>query len=95
MEITGYLKNITDPIEKVSKKGNTYQIATMVVETQEMNPNSMCFELIGSQLSELIDIGIGNLVKVTYLCHVEHWNGKYYNSFKVTKVERQIAYKSV
>lgn len=93
MELTGFIKKITDTVEKVSKNGNAYQVATLVVETQEKNPNSMAFDLINAQISELTDIGVGNIVKVTYLAHVNEWNGRIFNSFRVVGVERQVVYR--
>lgn len=90
MEFTGYIKNISSVENKVSKNGKEYQIATVIVETQEAKPDSMVFTLLDSKITELIDIGVGSLVKVTWHCHVNAWQNRYFNDIHVAKIERQV-----
>lgn len=90
MEFTGFIKSISPVENKVSKNGKEYQIATVVVETQDAKPDSMAFALLDAKITEMVDIGIGNLVKVTWHCHVNMWNNRYFNDIHVAKIERQV-----
>lgn len=90
MEFIGFIKSISPVESKVSKSGKEYQIATVVVETQDAKPFSMAFPLIDGKITELVDIGVGNLVKVTWGSHATEWNGRYYNNLHVAKIERQV-----
>ena len=90
MEFTGFIKEITAVERKTSKSGTEYEIATVVVETQDANPDSMAFTLLNSKITEMVDIGVGNLVKVTWHCHVNMWNNRYFNDIHVAKIERQV-----
>lgn len=90
MEFTGFIKSISPVETKVSKNGKEYQITTVVVESQEAKPDQMAFTLLDSKITEMIDIGVGNMVKVTWHCHVNLWNNRYFNDIHVAKIERQV-----
>lgn len=90
MEFTGFIKNISPVETKVSKNGKEYQIASVIIETQDAKPDSMVFTLLDAKITELVDIGVGNLVKVTWHCHVNAWQNRYFNDIHVAKIERQV-----
>ena len=96
MEFTGFIKSISPVESRTSKNGKEYQIASVIIETQDAKPDSMVFTLLDAKITELVDIGVGNLVKVTWHCHVNAWQNRGQRMAEgieevhVAKIERQV-----
>lgn len=82
-EAVGRIQVIT-PIERISDK---MEKRILVIETAEKYPQQIPFEAINSTCSKLDNLQIGQEVAVHFNLQGRSWNGKYYSSNRLWKVE--------
>lgn len=85
MELTGKVIAVLDTQSGTSKAGNPWQKKEFVIETEEQYPKKACFTLFNK--TELCP-KVGEEVTVHFDITANEYNGKWYNSVNVWKVDK-------
>lgn len=75
------------PIESgTSRNGNTWQKQYFVVETQDLYPKKICFQLFGDKVNNCP--AVGDEVKVSFEIESREYNGRWYTQLNAWNVEK-------
>ena len=93
MEITGKIIAVLPPKQGVSQStGNAWMCQDYVLETQEMHPKKVCFNVFGAEKIQEMNIQLGETLTVSLEINANEYQGKWYNQvrgWKVVKVPAQ------
>lgn len=89
MEITGKIIAVLPPKQGVSQStGNAWMCQDYVLETQEMYPKKVCFNVFGAEKIQEMNIQLGETLTVSLEINANEYQGKWYNQVKGWKVAR-------
>ena len=89
MEITGKIIAVLPPKQGVSQStGNAWMCQDYVLETQEMYPKKVCFNVFGAEKIQEMNIQLGETLTVSLEINASEYQGKWYNQVKGWKVVR-------
>ena len=89
MEITGKIIAVLPPKQGVSQStGNAWMCQDYVLETQEMYPKKVCFNVFGAEKIQEMNIQLGEMLTVSLEINANEYQGKWYNQVRAWKVER-------
>ena len=89
MEITGKIIAVLPPKQGVSQStGNAWMCQDYVLETQEMYPKKVCFNVFGAEKIQEMNIQLGETLTVSLEINANEYQGKWYNQVKGRKVVR-------
>lgn len=89
MEITGKIIAVLPPKQGVSQStGNAWMCQDYVLETQEMYPKKVCFNVFGAEKIQEMNIQLGETLTVSLEINANEYQGKWYNQVKGWKVVR-------
>ncbi len=90
MDITGKITKVLELQSGTSKtSGKEWQKQSFIVETDEKYNNLYCFELFGAEKVEDFNqrFALGHTVKVYFNVNCNEWQGKFYTSLSVWKID--------
>lgn len=87
-ELSGKIIAVLDRKSGISKTGTSWSVQQYVIETHEQYPKKMCFDVFGEDKISQFNIQIGDELKLFFDVDAREYNGRWYNSFKVWKVEK-------
>ena len=89
MEITRKIIAVLPPKQGVSQStGNAWMCQDYVLETQEMYPKKVCFNVFGAEKIQEMNIQLGEMLTVSLEINANEYQGKWYNQVKGWKVVR-------
>lgn len=89
MEITGKIIAVLPPKQGVSQStGNAWMCQDYVLETQEMHPKKVCFNVFGAEKIQEMNIQLGEMLTVSIEINASEYQGKWYNQVRGWKVVR-------
>ena len=89
MEITGKIIAVLPPKQGVSQStGNAWMCQDYVLETQEMHPKKVCFNVFGAEKIQEMNIQLGETLTVSLEINANEYQGKWYNQVRGWKVVR-------
>ena len=89
MEITGKIIAVLPERGGVSQRtGSEWKVQEYVLETQELYPRKMCFDVFGADKIAQFAIKIGDQLTVSFDIDAREYNGRWYNSIRAWKVDR-------
>ena len=89
MEITGKIIAVLPPKQGVSQStGNAWMCQDYVLETQEMYPKKVCFNVFGAEKIQEMNIRLGETLTVSLEINASEYQGKWYNQVRGWKVVR-------
>ena len=89
MEITGKIIAVLPPKQGVSQStGNAWMCQDYVLETQEMYPKKVCFNVFGADKIQEMNIQLGETLTVSLEINASEYQGKWYNQVRGWKVVR-------
>ena len=89
MEITGKIIAVLPPKQGVSQStGNAWMCQDYVLETQEMYPKKVCFNVFGAEKIQEMNIQLGETLTVSLEINAREYQGKWYNQVRGWKVVR-------
>lgn len=89
MEITGKIIAVLPPKQGVSQStGNAWMCQDYVLETQEMYPKKVCFNIFGAEKIQEMNIQLGETLTVSLEINASEYQGKWYNQVRGWKVVR-------
>ena len=89
MEITGKIIAILPPKQGVSQStGNAWMCQDYVLETQEMYPKKVCFNVFGAEKIQEMNIQLGETLTVSLEINANEYQGKWFNQVRGWKVVR-------
>ena len=89
MEITGKIIAVLPPKQGVSQStGNAWMCQDYVLETQEMYPKKVCFNVFGAEKIQEMNIQLGEMLTVSLEINANEYQGKWYNQVRGWKVVR-------
>ena len=92
MEITGKIIAVLPPKQGVSQStGNAWMCQDYVLETQEMYPKKVCFNVFGAEKIQEMNIQLGETLTVALEINASEYQGKWYNQVRGWKVVRVAA----
>ena len=92
MEITGKIIAVLPPKQGVSQStGNAWMCQDYVLETQEMYPKKVCFNVFGAEKIQEMNIQLGETLTVSLEINASEYQGKWYNQVRGWKVVRVAA----
>ena len=89
MELSGKVIAVLEPRGGVSKTGNPWKVQEYVIETHDQYPRKMCFDVFGEDKINQFNIQIGEEITVSFDIDAREWQGRWFNSIRAWKVERQ------
>lgn len=87
MEIQGTIIAVMPTRNGTGKTGKAWQSASYVLQTQEMYPKKIVFDVMNENISQFY-IREGEHIKVSFDINAREYNGKWYNSIKAWAVQR-------
>lgn len=90
MEVIGRLTKVLELQQGTSKaSGKEWQKQSFIIETTEQYNNVYCFEIFGAEKIETFSqqAKIGDNIKVDFNVNTNEWNGKYFTSLSMWKIE--------
>ena len=83
MEIVGKIIQVL-PLQSgtSSRTGNSWQVQSYVLETQEQYPRKVCFEIFGEDKIKNNPCNIDDLVTVSFDIESREFNGRWYTSIR-------------
>lgn len=88
MEIQGKIIAVLPQRSGTSKSsGKAWSCASYVLETQEMRPRHLAFDVMNDKIAQL-NIQQGEYLKVSFDIDAREYNGKWYNSIRAWDVQR-------
>ena len=92
MEITGKIIVACEPRGGVSQRtGNNWKMQEFVLETQEQFPRKCMFSVFGEDRLREFNIQVGEVVTVSFDIDAREYNGRWFNSLRAWKVDRNVA----
>jgi hypothetical protein len=89
MDITGKVIVVLPPREGVSQSsGNPWKSQDYVIETQEIYPKKICFNVFGAEKIQEMNIQLGEMITVSIEINANEYNGKWYNQVRGWQVSR-------
>ena len=89
MEITGKIIAVLPPKQGVSQStGNAWMCQDYVLETQEMYPKKVCFNVFGAEKIQEMNIQLGEMLTVSLEINANEYQGKWFNQVRGWKVVR-------
>ena len=89
MEITGKIIAVLPPKQGVSQStGNAWMCQDYVLETQEMYPKKVCFNVFGAEKIQEMNIQLGETLTVSLEINANEYQGKWFNQVRGWKVVR-------
>lgn len=89
MEITGKIIAVLPAKQGVSQStGNAWMCQDYVLETQEMYPKKVCFNVFGAEKIQEMNIQLGETLTVSLEINASEYQGKWYNQVRGWKVAR-------
>ena len=89
MEITGKIIAVLPPKQGVSQStGNAWMCQDYVLETQEMYPKKVCFNVFGAEKIQEMNIQLGETLTVSLEINANEYQGKWYNQVRGWEVVR-------
>ena len=83
MEITGKIIAVLPPKQGVSQStGNAWMCQDYVLETQEMHPKKVCFNVFGAEKIQEMNIQLGETLTVSLEINANEYQGKWYNQVR-------------
>ena len=71
-----------------SRTGNSWQVQSYVLETQEQYPRKVCFEIFGEERIKNNPCNIDDLVTVSFDIESREFNGRWYTSIRAWRVQQ-------
>lgn len=89
MEIVGKIIQVL-PLQSgtSSRTGNSWQVQSYVLETQEQYPRKVCFEIFGEERIKNNPCNIDDLVTVSFDIESREFNGRWYTSIRAWRVQQ-------
>ncbi len=87
MEIQGKIVAVLPTRNGTSKTGSPWSSATYVLQTQEMYPRRIAFDVMNENITQF-NIRQGEFLKVSFDINAHEYNGKWFNSVKAWAVQR-------
>ena len=89
MEIVGKIIQVL-PLQSgtSSRTGNSWQVQSYVLETQEQYPCKVCFEIFGEDKIKNNPCNIDDLVTVSFDIESREFNGRWYTSIRAWRVQQ-------
>ena len=89
MEIVGKIIQVL-PLQSgtSSRTGNSWQVQSYVLETQEQYPRKVCFEIFGEDKIKTNPCNIDDLVTVSFDIESREFNGRWYTSIRAWRVQQ-------
>ena len=92
MELTGKIIAVLPERSGISQRtGTEWKTQSYVLETQESYPRKMCFDIFGADKIEQFAIKIGETLTVSFDIDAREYQGRWYNSIRAWKVDRNVA----
>ncbi len=92
MELTGKIIAVLPERGGVSARtGSEWKVATYVLETMEQYPRKMAFEVFGTDRIAQCAIQLGETLTVSFDIDAHEYQGRWFNSIRAWKVDRNIA----
>ena len=89
MEITGKIIAVLPAKQGVSQStGNAWMCQDYVLETQEMYPKKVCFNVFGTEKIQEMNIQLGEMLTVSLEINANEYQGKWFNQVRGWKVVR-------
>ena len=83
MEITGKIIAVLPPKQGVSQStGNAWMCQDYVLETQEMYPKKVCFNVFGAEKIQEMNIQLGEMLTVSLEINANEYQGKWFNQVR-------------
>ena len=90
MEVQGKIIHDLKEQAGVSKAGNSWKKHEYVLETQESFPKQIHFDFFGDRADQY-PLNVGDEIKLSFDIESREYNGRWYNSIRAWKVERNVA----
>ena len=89
MEIVGKIIQVL-PLQSgtSSRTGNSWQVQSYVLETQEQYPRKVCFEIFGEDKIKNNPCNIDDLETVSFDIESREFNGRWYTSIRAWRVQQ-------
>lgn len=93
MEITGKIIKVLEPRSgKSARTGNDWVVQEFVIETVEgAYPRHCVFEVFGQDKLAQMNIQVGETMTVSIDIDAREYNGRWFNSIRAWKVDRNVA----
>ncbi len=91
MDFTGKIIAVLPARSGTSKAGNPWMVQEYVVESNEMYPKKMCFDVFGEDKIKQFDIKLGEELTVSFDIDAREWKDRWFNSIRAWRVERVAA----
>ena len=88
LELSGKIIAVLDKKSGISKTGTSWSIQQYVIETHDQYPKKMCFDVFGEDKISQFNIQIEDELKLFFDVDAKEYNGRWFNSFKIWKVEK-------
>ncbi|MFZ4705983.1 MAG: DUF3127 domain-containing protein [Bacteroidales bacterium] len=88
LEISGRLNQYLPEVSGTGKNGTAWTKRDFVIETADNFPKKICISAWGDKTAELNNIGIGEMIKVSFDVQSREYNGKWYTDLRAWKIER-------
>lgn len=89
-EIKGKIIAILEKRSGVTKStGNNWFSQSYVLETSDVYPKKLCFEIFGEDRIKEANIKLQEEVTITFEIDAREYNGRWYNSFRLVTVNRE------
>lgn len=87
MEIQGTIIAVMPTRNGTSKTGKAWQSASYVLQTQEMYPKKIVFDVMNENITQF-NIRQNECLKISFDINAREFKGKWYNSIKAWAVQR-------
>lgn len=91
MEIKGRVFQILPERSGVNKAGNPWKALQFVLQVDDVFHKYIVFEIFGEDKIELMNVQVGEDLKVYFDIEAREYQGKWYNQLRAWRVEREIA----
>lgn len=88
MDFTGKIIAVLPVRSGTSKAGNPWMVQEYVIESDEMYPKKMCFDVFGEDKIKQFDIKLGEELVVSFDIDAREWKDRWFNSIRAWRVER-------
>ena len=85
MEIKGKIIDVLDVRSGISTKGDNWRSQDAVLQTEDMYPKKICFNMYGDKI---IPLAIGDSITVEIEVTSREFNGKWYTTVKALKITK-------
>lgn len=88
MDFTGKVIAVLPAKSGTSKTGNPWMVQEYVIESNEMYPKKMCFDVFGEEKIKQFNIQKDEELTVSFDIDAREWQGRWFNSIRAWRVER-------